>query len=124
MFLSEESKRICRFLIVGFFNSLFGYSVYATFILLGLSYSIAILLATVIGVVFNFFTTGSIVFQSFDWSKIYLFLIVYCGSYFVNVFCLYLLINYGFSSLVAGIISMPFVATLTYLGLRFLVFSK
>ena len=124
MRLSREGKRVVRFLIVGFVNTLFGYSIYATLILLGVSYSIAILLATIIGVVFNFFTIGSIVFQSFDWSKIYLFVTVYFCSYGINVFCLYILISYGFNSLVAGVISMPLVAALTYIGLKFLVFSK
>ena len=124
MHLSEEGKRIIRFLIVGLGNTLFGYSIYATFILLVTSYSIAILLATIVGVVFNFFTIGSIVFKSFDWSKIYLFVMVYCGSYGINVFCLYLLIGYGVNSLVAGAISLPLVAAVTYIGLKFLVFSK
>ena len=124
MCFTKEHKRVFRFLFVGFGNTLFGYSIYATFILLGVSYSIAILLATILGVIFNFFTIGSIVFQSLEWSRIYLFVIVYCGAYGINLFCLSILIGYGFTSLVAGVVAIPLVSALTYVGLKFLVFSK
>ena len=124
MLISNEGKRVIRFLIVGSGNALFGYVIYAIFIMLGAPYSVAILLAYIIGVAFSFFTTSSIVFQSFDWSKKYLFVMVYIISYFFSLVCIYIFIRYGFNSLVAGGASLPLVAALNYVCLNFLVFSK
>ena len=57
-------KELINFLIVGFLNTLFGYSLYAFFIYLGLNYVLAILFSTILGIVFNFKTIGKFVFQN------------------------------------------------------------
>ena len=51
------SKRFMRFILIGIPNTAFGYSLYALLIFLGLRYDLAILIATILGVLFNFKTT-------------------------------------------------------------------
>ena len=57
-------KQIVNFIIVGIFNTLFGYAAYALFIFFGFNYIVAVLLATILGILFNFKTIGKFVFKS------------------------------------------------------------
>ena len=57
-----KKHKFAKFLLVGVLNTLFGYFLYGSLILIGLDYKYAVLLATIIGVLFNFQTTGRLVF--------------------------------------------------------------
>jgi len=54
------------FLAVGVFNTAFSYAVFAALVWAGMAASIGLLLSTVTGIVFNFFTTGRLVFGNRD----------------------------------------------------------
>ena len=58
------SRMFIRFLLVGALNTAFGLGLYCFFVYIGLSYKIAVLLSTVLGVLFNFKTIGSLVFKN------------------------------------------------------------
>ena len=47
--------KLVRFLLVGVMNAVFGYGCFAGFLYLGLHYSMALLLATILGVLFNLY---------------------------------------------------------------------
>src|SRR6516162_3637567 len=51
-----------RFVLVGCLNTTVGYGLFAACILLGLPSALALLIATIIGVLFNYFSTGRLVF--------------------------------------------------------------
>lgn len=87
----ELGGRFLVFLLVGALNTAFGYGAFAALVLLGLHYSVAAFLSTVAGVLFNFQTTGRIVFKSRDPSLLHRFVAVYAVTYFVNVGALHLL---------------------------------
>lgn len=74
-----------RFLAVGGINTLFGYGVFALFIFLGCHYSIAAFMGTVLGILFNFMTTGRLVFNNRDNRLIFKFVMVYGVVYGLNV---------------------------------------
>jgi putative flippase GtrA len=57
-----KKHKFARFLLVGALNTLFGYFLYGSLILIGINYKLAALLATIQGVLFNFQTTGRLVF--------------------------------------------------------------
>ncbi|MFN6273722.1 MAG: GtrA family protein [Microcystis sp.] len=57
-----KKHKLVRFLLVGILNTLFGYFLYGSLILIGINYKLAALLATIIGVLFNFQTTRRLVF--------------------------------------------------------------
>jgi putative flippase GtrA len=66
-------------------NTVFGYGLFAALILIGLRYPLAAAIATVIGILFNFQTTGRLVFGRHDLSLILRFLAVYAISYVVGI---------------------------------------
>lgn len=78
-------KQFIIFIMVGVLNTIFGYSVFALFIFLGMHYGLAVFLATCVGVLFNFKTIGSIVFKNKNARCIWRFISVYVICYGVNV---------------------------------------
>lgn len=84
-------RQFVTYLLVGALNTLFGYSTFAVFLLLGLHYAVAALLSTILGVLFNFHTIGRLVFGKRDPSLIVRFLGVYGVTYLLNVGALRLL---------------------------------
>lgn len=112
-----------RFLMVGGINTLFGYSVYALFILIGLHYVLAALLGQICGVLFNFKTTGIIVFKNKDNRLIFRFFGVYLFTYLLNIGLLKLFDMADVGSLVAGAIIVLPMALVSFLLMRRFVFS-
>ncbi|PIT88164.1 MAG: polysaccharide biosynthesis protein GtrA [Candidatus Magasanikbacteria bacterium CG10_big_fil_rev_8_21_14_0_10_36_32] len=109
------SYRYIRFLLVGFMNTVFGYGLYAFFIFIGLHYSVAALLGTVLGVLFNFQTIGRLVFGRSDSKFVFLrFVAVYALGYVLNVALIYVLKQVGFNDYLAGAVLILPVATLIY----------
>ena len=117
--------RILRFFAVGALNTLFSYVIYAILILLGLHYTLATLFSTILGIIFNFFTTGRLVFRSMNNRLFYKFVMVYGCTYLVNILLLHWLVDLlAVNKLVAGAITTLPVAMLSYtLNSRF-TFSK
>lgn len=76
---------LLRFLLVGVLNAAFGYGCFAGFLYLGLHYSAALLLATVLGVAFNFKSTGALVFGSNNNKLIFRFVAGYGVVYGINL---------------------------------------
>ncbi len=111
-----------RFLFVGGLNTAFGYGVYGVLWLLGVPVELALLIAFVLGVLFNFRTTGVVVFGSRSVRRLRRFVLVYVPLYVVNVLLLRWLCAAGLGALVAQALCLPPVTVATYLGLKFLVF--
>lgn len=88
------SKKFLLFLLVGAGNTLFGYGVFALFIFIGMHYVIATLLSTILGIFFNFNSTGRIVFNSRDNSLIFRFFTVYSIILIINMLLLKISINF------------------------------
>jgi putative flippase GtrA len=84
-----------KFLGVGFVNLIFGYSVYAGLIYMKLPYARALFLATVIGVAFNFFSYGRLVFAAGGGVPVlFKFIASYALVYLLNVIMLAGLTHY------------------------------
>ncbi|MBU0640350.1 MAG: GtrA family protein [Planctomycetes bacterium] len=104
-------------------NTAFGYGVYAVFILLELPRPAALAIATVMGVLFNFKTTGRIVFGSRDNRLLLRFVLVYAVMYGLNTGLLELLCRkVGLGSLVGQAIVLPVVVMVTFLAMKTFVF--
>jgi len=123
MELSLINNKFIRFLFVGVINTIFGYSLYALFLKLGFHYSIAVLASTVIGIIFNFFTTGRLVFQNTRNSLIFKFFGVYGIIYFTNVFLLKIFDLYSFNLYLAGAVLILPMALLSFVLNKNLVFE-
>lgn len=81
----EYKLRMLKFLAVGLLNTAFGYGIYAALVFIELPYLIALLLATVAGVVFNYFSIGRMVFRARGgWWLFAKFVAAYVIVYIVN----------------------------------------
>jgi len=118
-----KNKIFAKFLLVGLLNTLFGYSIFATFIFIGFHYTIATLMATVIGILFNFKTTGTIVFKINKNSLIIKFVAVYSVIYVLNISCLKILSLYNVDIYIAGLLLIIPMAIITFLLHRHFVFN-
>ncbi len=82
---NERNQRMLKFLVVGLLNTAFGYSIYALLVFIELPYLIALFLATVAGVIFNYFSIGRMVFKARGgWAAFGKFIAAYAIVYLVN----------------------------------------
>lgn len=101
-------NRFVRFLLVGGLNTAFGYGVFALLVLAGVHYAVAAFFATVLGVLFNFRTTGRLVFGNRDDRLLLRFVLVYAISYVVGVASLRAAKSAGMPVLLAGaVLQLP-----------------
>ena len=117
-----ETRRFARFLIVGTINTLFGYGVFAAVITAGLESALALALATIAGVIFNYFTTGKLVFANSGAAMLPRFIIAYVVSYAANLAMLKGLERAGFDTLIAQALCLPPTVLLSFALLRWFVF--
>ena len=114
-----------KFLIVGIVNTIFGYSLFALLIFMGVHYSVAVLIGTVIGILFNFKTTGNIVFENKDNKLIFHFIAVYTIIYFINIGGLWFLQEVGMKNMyIAGAIMIVPSAAISFYLNKVFVFKK
>jgi putative flippase GtrA len=113
-----------RFVVVGIGNTAFGYGVYLLALWLGIPYQAAAVLSTILGVIFNFFTTGRIVFRNSSMSKIIGFFMVYAVVLAVNLVLLTALVEAGTDKALGQMFVLPIVVVLSYLLNKYLVFRK
>ena len=107
-------KQFLRFLAVGALNTAFGYSVFALGILIKLDYKVALAIATVCGVFFNFWTTGRLVFGSRDKGRLFKFVGAYVIMYGFNVALLKGVAWLGVPPLGGQALALPVVVLATY----------
>ena len=112
-----------RFLVVGGINTVFGYTVFAIFILLQLHYVIAALLAQICGILFNFKTTGTIVFKNRNNRLILRFFGVYLITYLLGIGLLKVFDMHNVNILVAAAIGVLPMAVVSFLLMRKFVFK-
>ena len=125
-----KKHRFVRFLLVGVLNTIFGYFLYGTLILIGLDYKLAVLLATILGVLFNFQTTGKLVFGSKNNKLIFRFVLVYVVTFLLNVEVLRIVdaIDIGIEQktkmLIAGAILLLPMAVISFILMKLFVFRE
>jgi putative flippase GtrA len=121
---SKTGQLLVRFLAVGFLNTVFGYSCFAVFLYAGVHYALALLLATLFGVLFNFKSIGVLVFKSHNNRLIFRFVAVYVFVYGVNVTLLKLLYVQGVGPYYGGaVLIMPMALLAFFLNRKFVFFG-
>ena len=121
--MTISTKQFIKFLRVGGINTLFGYGLFALFIFLGFHYAMASFLATVLGILFNFKTTGVLVFQNKDNRLLFRFFGVYGVVFVINVLMLKVLGNVGFDMYIAGALVIVPLAVLSFVLNKLFVFG-
>jgi putative flippase GtrA len=116
--------QLLRFLIVGGINTVFGYSVFFVLTWLGMRYPLAIGLATIAGVSFNFQSVGRLVFGGAPRSRFWRFVGVYCLIYLLNLGGVRLLLAFGANVYVANAIVLLPLSLIAFLLNRRFVFAR
>ena len=119
-----QVRLFIKFMIVSGVNTAVGYALFAAFILMGASSGQAVLASTAFGTLFNFASTGRIVFGSSSGALLPRFMVVYAGQCVVNIALLHNLEAAGVHPLFAQALLIPFVAALTFFALRHFVFKS
>jgi putative flippase GtrA len=114
--------RFVRFLFVGVFNALVGYVLYLVGLALGAVPGLALALATVLGAIFNYFTTGRVVFAHRGYGRLPHFLLSYGIIYLINLGLLHGLMAVGLAPRLAQLLLLPVVAVLSFMIFRSIVF--
>ncbi|MFD0716748.1 GtrA family protein [Paenibacillus sp. GCM10027626] len=123
-FLRKFDRQFIRFLFVGGLNTIFGYAVFSLFLYFNFHYTIASLLSTLLGILFNFKTIGRLVFENKNNRLFYRFMAVYLIMYLLNILLLKLLSSV-FSNLyyLAAVLIIP-MAILSFLLNKSIVFRR
>ncbi len=117
------NSQLFRFLLVGGLNTVVGYGLFAGFTWAGLPYPAAIALATVLGVAFNFQSTGRLVFGGAPLSQLGRFAAVYVVVYLLNVGSVALLLRAGLNVYLANALVILPLALVAFVLQRRFVFG-
>jgi putative flippase GtrA len=122
--MRRTQSQFVKFLAVGALNTAFGYGIYAMLIWFGLRPFLAVGLGTVLGVLFNFQSTGWLIFGNARPALFWRFVLVYVFNYFVNIAALSLTMSQlGLNAYLAGAVMLLPMALLTFILQRKFVFT-
>lgn len=119
---NREFWRFVRFLATGGVNFAFSYSVFLLTHLLGATPTGSVVASWVLGVLFNFATTGRVVFGTGKLTLLPRFIAVYVVQLAANIVMIRTLIVAGLSVPLAQAIVVALLAVATFFALRRLVF--
>ena len=104
-------------------NTLFGLTLYAFLVFIGLNLFVAQFIGQCVGVVFNYYMFRTHVFAEAEPAKTrYVF--AYVLNYFLGLGCLFVLHRFIASPYIAGFGTAMIVAAINYFVLKFLVFNR
>lgn len=110
-----------RYLVVGGFNTVLMYSIFALLVLVKVHYVLATLIAYICGILFTFKAQGSITFRNSNNRLFLRFTGISCLLYLVNIGFLKLFAIFNINSLVAqAILTLPLSLTSFLLMRRFI----
>jgi len=113
-----------KYLFVGIGNTFFGYLLFAFFLYTGSHYSIAVLLSTVLGIFFNFYMYGKIVFKSISKNLLIRFVFAYTVLYLINVILLSISDYFEFNMYISGIVVLSITAAFGFIFNKRYVWQK
>ncbi len=99
-------KQFIIFIFVGGINTIFGYSIFAFLIFLKIRYYLSFLIATSLGLIFNFMTTGRIVFKNKNFSLFYRFIFINIVMCILNIILIRIINIHINNFYISGLMSM------------------
>lgn len=121
---TTTQRQFWRFLGVGLLNTSFGYICFAFFVYLGLHYALAVGLATSAGILFNFQTTGKMVFNNTRTILIFKFIGVYAFLYVLNIGTIKLLKTFSTNYYLTGFLALIPMTGIAFVLNKYLVFNE
>jgi putative flippase GtrA len=121
-----KTTQIARFVGVGLINTVVGYGIYASLVLLAVPYLAALLIATVMGVIFNYFSIGRLVFRARGGVIVFgKFIAAYGLVYIINAAALDAAIMYfRFNPYVGQALCVPLSVIVSWLLMNHWVYKK
>lgn len=116
-------ERLWRYYQAGIVNTLFGYGLYAAFVVVGLNMYVAQIIAHTLGVAFNYFSYSRHTFADSTASK-GRFVFSYALNYVLGLAALWCASQFIGSPYVAGLIAVVVVSLLNFFILNHFVFSR
>jgi putative flippase GtrA len=112
-FLARDARCI-HFFLVGILNTVVGFAFFSILIFMGLHYTLAVFLATVMGVFFNYQTIGRLVFSNRKNHLLRQFIFVYVILYLINILLIKFFFIFCLSYYACGMMALFFVAPLSF----------
>ncbi|WP_445146003.1 GtrA family protein [Dyella sp. Tek66A03] len=119
----QRLRRFFIFLLVGGLNTLFGFAVYAVFVIHHSPTWLALIGGNIAGMVFNFFTTGHFVFLDVSPTRIPRFASAYLLIFYANLELISVVNRYTHDAIISQAYLTPIFAVISYLLLSRWVFS-
>ena len=117
-------NEVIRFLLTGGLNTAFGFGIYALLVYAGMAPPLALALATVIGVLFNFVSFGTLTFKRLEARRLPRFLLAYAAIYAFNLLLLEIVQRYaGVGPIVGQFLCLFVVAPTAYVVLKTQVYG-
>lgn len=118
-------NEIVRFLFTGALNTAVGFGIYAGLVYAGLAPALALLVATVIGTLFNFVSFGTLTFRRLEARRLPRFVAAYAVIYFFNLALLEAAQRYaGLGPIEAQFLCLFVVAPAAYVVLKTQVYGE
>ncbi len=117
-------SQFLRFALVGVFNTMLAYVVYALALAVGFFYPVANFIALVAGILVGFKIQGKFVFYRSENRLFWRFLLCWALIYGVNIAIIRQLIHLGFGPYTAGAFALPVVAVLSFIVQKYFVFTQ
>lgn len=115
-------EKFLKFIFVGILNTAFSYFLYAVFIFIGLMPNIALFFQYILGIIWNFKTTGTIVFKNNNNKLFIKFLLSYIFTFIINSVFLYILTEFLNDYLSQALLILP-VAMISFIIMKYWVFK-
>ena len=112
--MTADSRRFLRFLVVGAVNTGFGYAIFAALVVAGVRPEIALPVAFVIGVIWNFGTHARLVFRTQGLARVPHYVAVYLLLYAINAVALRAALRAGLPPLPAQLVLAGGIAILSF----------
>ena len=123
--LSRFERKFVKFLFVGFMNTVFSYIIYAICVTILSRPTLSLAVSYVIGILFNFQTTGRIVFKNSYNKLIVKFFLCYITTFFINRYLLdTLVVDFHVDKYLSQAILVFPIAMLSFLLLKNFVFKE
>lgn len=118
-------RRFVKFLLVGLLNTAFGSTIYVVLIYARLPIWAALLGGNLAGIVFNFFTTGHLVFSDAVLARLPRFVGAYLACYIINYISIRILVFLYLSAILSQLLlALPMAALSFYLMSRHVFVSR
>lgn len=117
---------ISRFIIAGFVNTFFTYTMFFLFIEIGLNYVVAVTISTILGILFNFLNFKLFVYKKYNVQNygLFKFFISYLIQYILNLIGITFLAYLGISYQLAGALMILPLAAFIFIINRVYIFKK